>query len=139
MRVFTPPNTHRARIIRFADADTVLLLIEGLFGSWQEKYVRLKGIESWELNGPDSDKAIAARNELNRLLENRLCYVHLASHGRDLYDRLRGRVTVGESDLATELVKRGLAWHCSASESRAAHKAQPPAVPQQKEIVCAAP
>ena len=60
MRIFTPPNTHAARILRFADGDTAVLLIEGL-GNWSEKYVRLIGIESYKLDGPDRSKAQAIR------------------------------------------------------------------------------
>jgi len=129
MLTHRPPHTHSARILRFADADTVVLLIEGLFGTWTTHYVRLEGIESFELDGPDAAKAKAFRQELNRLLQGRDVLVHLTSHGHDKYARLRGRVTVGDSDLAEEIVKRGFAWHCTAKQSAALHAATRTAAP----------
>lgn len=76
-KFYHPPNTHRARIMRVADGDTVLVLIEGLWGTWSEKYVRLAGIESYELDGPDAAKVKAVKVELNSLLEGRNVLVHL--------------------------------------------------------------
>ena len=120
-KFYHPPNTHRARIMRVADGDTVLVLIEGLWGTWSEKYVRLAGIESYELDGPDAAKVKAVKVELNSLLEGRNVLVHLQGNGTDRYGRLRGRITVGDSDLATLLVEKGFAWYCTKKESVAQH------------------
>ena len=119
-----PPNTYGARILRFADGDTVLLLIRVRFGLWAEKYVRLVGIESYELDGPDKARAVAIRNELDRLLEGRGCLVHLRSEALDRYGRLCGSITVGETDLAAELVAKRFAWFCSKKQSIAEHAAK---------------
>lgn len=121
MRTHTPPHTHQARILRFADADTVVVLIEGMWGIWSERYLRLLNIEAHELDGPQAETAKAHRDELNRLLGNRTCLVHLTSHGHDKYGRLRGQITIGESDLATTLVAKGFAWHCTPRDSAASH------------------
>ena len=117
-----PPGTHTARILRFADADTVVVLVKLNLGVHVEKYLRLSGIESHELNGPQRGQALLIRDELNKALGGRDCLVHLLSNGHDRYGRQRGRVTVGELDLAAWLVSKGWAWLCSPSESAAAHK-----------------
>ena len=124
MKVLYPPNTHNARILRFADGDTVVLLIQGLFGVWTTHTLRLLGIESYELDGPDRAKAQGIRDTLNEQLGNRGCLVHLRSHALDRYGRLRGRVTVGESDLATVLCEKGFAWAATREESIAKHMAR---------------
>lgn len=123
MRTHLPRGTHEARIMRFADGDTVVCLVRCDFGVWVEKYVRLEGIESWELGGADDAKAVAAREELNRLLRGVDCLVHRSQRGHDLYGRIRGRITVGEADLAGEIVRLKLGWYATRAESAATHAA----------------
>ena len=124
MQLVRPPNTHTARILRFADGDTVVLLVKATFGIHVEKYVRLEGIESFELNGPDRARAESARATLDTAFADRICLLHVRSHRHDKYARLIGSVTVGETDLATEIVKLGHAWHCTAKQSAAQHAAK---------------
>jgi endonuclease YncB( thermonuclease family) len=121
MQIDRPKGTHRARIVRFADADTAVLLIEGQWGIWVEKYVRLIGIESFELDGAHAETARGIRQLLNRDLAGDDCLIHLTSRGHDRYGRLRGRITLGDSDLAEWLCKKGYAWPCTAEESARQH------------------
>lgn len=121
MQLKRPPNTYSARIVRFADADTPVVLIEGSFNVWTQHYLRLIGIEAHELDGPHGDDARAIRDQLNQLLSDRGCLVHLKSHAHDRYGRLRGSITIGESDLANTLCSKGWAWPCTAEESHSQH------------------
>src|SRR5580700_513557 len=136
MKKSPQPGTHVARIMRFADADTAVVLIKGDFGVWVERYLRLKGIESYELDGPDRAKAQGIRTLLNEALGGRDCLVHLTSHGHDRYGRLRGQITVGEHDLAESLIERGHAWPCTAEESANMHAGRQPHAPTRGDTPC---
>ena len=128
-----PKHTHTARIMRWADGDTVVMLIDLDFGVWVEKYLRLEGIESFEPTGPHADKAKQIRLELNNRTTGRDCLVHLRSHGHDRYGRLTGRATLGERDLAAWLVETGYAWPATLKDSAAAHRAGKQHQPGPKE------
>lgn len=124
MKIQRPRGTHDTRILRFADGDTVVCLIRLEMGVWVEKYVRLEGLESWELGGPDDAKAVAAREALDREYKGRDVLLHRTRRGHDRYGRVRGRITVGEKDLALEIIRLNFGWACSASDSAAAHRAR---------------
>lgn len=123
MPTFTrPKNTRPARIIRWRDGDTLVVLIPLGFGCYIEQSLRLEGIESWEPSGPTKPKAIAVRDALNTLTSGRDCLLHLRSERHDNHDRLHGQVTIGDQDLAALLVDKGFAWHATKAESTAAHR-----------------
>lgn len=125
-------HTHQGRILRWADGDTVIVLVRGTFGCWAETYLRLEGIESWELTGPHREKAVLARNALNEQTGGRDCLIHLRSHKHDRFGRLVGSITVGEQDMAKWIVEHGLAWHCTKEASIAAHRDGVQHQPQQE-------
>jgi endonuclease YncB( thermonuclease family) len=98
-------------IVRGIDGDTVLVLLPLGFGVSIEKSVRLRGIESWELNSPDADRARLAARAITERCQMKLATLTLTQRGPDLHGRLVGSLTVDGHDLATWLVTRGLAWY----------------------------
>lgn len=117
-----PPHTFQAHLLRFADADTVVLRISLGLDVSIERYVRLKGIESHELTGPHRAQALGLRDKLNELIADEPCLLHLTSQGRDRYGRLRGHVTIRDQDLARWLVENSYAWFCTARASAQSHR-----------------
>ncbi len=87
-------------VVGIADGDTVDLRL----GSGMVR-VRLHGIDAPEHDQPYGK---AARRELSRLLYLR--EVEVEPIEQDQYDRLVGRLWLGELDVNAELLRRGAAW-----------------------------
>jgi endonuclease YncB( thermonuclease family) len=97
-------------IRRFADGDTVIVLIEVGWGVHVEKYVRLVNLDSWELDEEDAIKAVAARDILDCWWGRKPCVLIPSTRGFDRYGRIRGHVQVQGHDLAKWIVDNKLGW-----------------------------
>lgn len=110
MRTFAGKGALQGQLRRFADGDTVFCLIELLWGVWTEKYVRLPGVESWELDGPDRAKAVHARDQLNQLYAGVSCQIIPAKWGLDPYGRVIAQVIIEHGNLGDQIIELGLGW-----------------------------
>ena len=110
MKIHRGKEGMNARIIRFADGDTCIVMVCVGFGIWVEKYLRLEGIESWELNSSEDARALTTAQTLSNLYQWTPCIVFASPRGRDMYGRLRGRITTEDGDLAARIVDMKLAW-----------------------------
>jgi hypothetical protein len=104
------PKSFPARIVRFADADTVILLIDLGFGVRIERPVRLTAIESWELDSPDGARALLARDQLNQRYATLPVRLIAHTRGPDRFGRIRGDVLLDGKLLSAHIVTLGLAW-----------------------------
>lgn len=110
-------------------------------GTWRETAVRLVGIESHELDGPQGARARMIAEEVTERYQMRRCVVWPARRGLDCYGRLRARVIVCEKDLGETLVADGLAWvvkfpladhtHIDDDDDRDPPSQNPPSAPGQ--------
>ena len=89
------------KCIGISDGDTISVL-----RNQQSVRVRLEGIDSPEKG---QDFSSVATKFTSNLAFGQEVSVQIKDHDR--YGRIVGRVSVGEKDLSTELVKAGLAWH----------------------------
>lgn len=99
-------------IDRFRDADTV----EGFCrcnacGCTQRITVRLKRIDSFELNSPHDTMAQAYARELTCNWQGKTCYIATSISTRDKYGRTIADVITDTGDLADQLVRAGFAWY----------------------------
>jgi micrococcal nuclease len=104
--------TYKATIVRWIDADTVVLAVDLGFRLVREDAFRLAGIDTPEMNSPDERKRAKAR-------EAKAWVEHLAPVGSvvtvrttkgDKYGRyLCGVVTAAGIDVATDLLANKLA------------------------------
>ncbi len=100
------------KVIRVIDGDTFVIDIDNLpdiFG--KNISVRIKGIDTPELNSRDAEtknKAIQAKNELERLLKNAK-KITLYNIGRDKYFRILASVKADNIDIAEHMIKKGFA------------------------------
>jgi endonuclease YncB( thermonuclease family) len=101
-----------ARIVRFRDADTLIADVDLGFGVSITRPVRLVYIESWELDSADRGKALLARDALDKKYAGKLCRLQPTTSAADCYGRVRGRIMLGQENLADLIVRDGHAWHC---------------------------
>jgi hypothetical protein len=110
MRAHLGKDRFPARIVRFADGDTVIVLIELGWGSWVEKYVRLVNLDSWELDSSDIDKARECRLRLDDRWGWQPAVFVPSTKGFDRWGRVRGSVLIEGGDLAAWIVSHGYGW-----------------------------
>lgn len=102
-------------ILSFADGDTVRVLTQcPTCNHYKEQYVRLKGIESYEMLSSDKNKAIAIREKWNTLLQNRKAELIATQNSSDKYGRIVGDILIDGFHLTDKLVREGDAWYSSA-------------------------
>lgn len=88
--------------VRVSDGDTVTLQMPD--GTMER--IRLRGIDAPE-NGQDFGKV--SERELRGLIHEK--EVRLVSDGRDRYDRIIGKLYLGDLYVNLEMVRRGCAWY----------------------------
>ncbi|MCP3959205.1 MAG: thermonuclease family protein [bacterium] len=88
-------------VVVVSDGDTIAVLRDG-----DKVELRLEGIDAPEEGQAFSD---VARDGLAHAILGKV--VRIRCGGRDLENRMTGRVYLGELDINLELVKAGLAWH----------------------------
>lgn len=100
-------------IIRhFADGDTLLMFHEcDHCFTWQSSYLRIRGVESHELNSANRDEAKRIAKELTDLYRYRSGELYLSKSGTDKYGRYIGDIKIDGVFLSETLVKSGFAWH----------------------------
>ena len=108
-----------AKLVRFRDADTPIVDIDLGFGVMFRTPVRLVGLESWELDGPDRARALSARVTLDKMFGGEPCRLTPQTQSLDRYGRVRGRVEMSTGDLCTVIVKCGLGWLVPLSHTHA--------------------
>lgn len=99
-------------IERFCDGDTVIVIVN-IAGSdiWQRKRVRIVGIESWELDTDDHEKAVRCRDELTAKFRGMFCRVITANNSLDKYGRLVAEIYFDDEDKLTHyLIGAQYAW-----------------------------
>jgi endonuclease YncB( thermonuclease family) len=67
-------------------------------------------IESWELDGPEHDRALATKSRLNTTFAGAAVQLITSNRGLDRYGRIRGHVNLPSGPLADYLVANGMAW-----------------------------
>jgi endonuclease YncB( thermonuclease family) len=95
------PASLRGTVVAIHDGDTISIRT-----TTETVRVRLYGVDCPEYKQPFSQRA--------RQLTSRLTFkksVTVRVEGRDLYDRIIGRVVVDGLDVNEALVRAGLAWH----------------------------
>lgn len=106
-------------ILSFADGDTVLVRTEcPVCGEYKKQYVRLKGIESFELRGSDRPKALAIQQSWSKRYKNKECELIATQNSSDKYGRVVGDLIIDGFHLTNLLVTSGDAWHSSFTNRR---------------------
>jgi endonuclease YncB( thermonuclease family) len=90
------------QVVGVSDGDTITLLDAN---KTQHK-IRLAGIDAPEKAQPFGQ---ASKKSLSDLIFNKQVNVHWEK--KDRYQRVLGKVILGEQDICLEQVKRGMAWH----------------------------
>ena len=103
---------YRARIVRVIDGDTVEADIDLGFQVSLRATLRLTGIDTPEVRGPDRAEGLAATEYLNLLLEKlagpeRQVTVRTQRDRTGKYGRYLGELVVGERNLNEALVLAG--------------------------------
>lgn len=95
-----PPQTWR--IVGVHDGDTV----KAIDAANVQHKIRLQGIDAPEIGQPFGNNA---RDRLAALTMGKAIEVH--THGQDKYGRTLARLIVEGTDVATHMIRDGLAWH----------------------------
>lgn len=90
------------QVVGVSDGDTITLLDAN---KTQHK-IRLAGIDAPEKAQPFGQ---ASKKSLSDLIFNKQVNVYWEK--KDRYQRVLGKVTLGEQDICLEQVKRGMSWH----------------------------
>lgn len=90
------------QVVGVSDGDTITLLDSN---KTQHK-IRLAGIDAPEKTQPFGQ---ASKKSLSDLIFNKQVNVYWEK--KDRYQRVLGKVTLGEQDICLEQVKRGMSWH----------------------------
>lgn len=78
---------YTASLIRVIDGDTAILLIDLGLGIFKKEIIRLYGINTPELIGPQETKALQAKNRLEQLLTNKTLHIKTYKDKKDKYGR----------------------------------------------------
>lgn len=110
MKILHGVDSFKGRIRRFRDGDTANIEMEIGWDVIICRGFRFVGIESWELDGHDRPRAIAAANALTEIFHDQEVLIVPSTRGLDCYGRIRGRMTHAGGDVATQIVNLGFAW-----------------------------
>lgn len=102
------PGILTGRVTGVSDGDTITIVTS----SFREYKIRLNGIDAPESS---QDFGQASKKNLSRLIFGR--EVRVAWRKQDRYDRILGRVFVGETDVNLEQIRSGHAWFYRAYEN----------------------
>ena len=108
-----------AIVLRACDGDTLRVLVAVGFEVWLEKSLRLTGIDSPEIDGPEAARALQIRTAITAQYRMRECIVIRDTAAPDCYGRIRGRAFVNGVDLAEIFIREG--WATIAATTRTAH------------------
>jgi endonuclease YncB( thermonuclease family) len=90
------------RVFHIADGDTITVLDSGN----EQHKIRLAGIDAPESKQPFGN---ASKRNLSAMVAGKIVVVDFVKFDR--YQRMVGKVVIGQTDVCLEQVKAGLAWH----------------------------
>jgi endonuclease YncB( thermonuclease family) len=101
VRADDPPRPFTGKVVKIADGDTITVLLDK-----KQHRIRLEGIDSPE-------KGQAYGTKARQALADKIFgqTVRVEWKKRDRYNRIIGRVYLGDRDISLEMVKDGFAWH----------------------------
>lgn len=108
-QTFVPPIENSGTVVKVYDGDTITVVAKlKLDGSPYYKFsVRLNGIDTPEMRGPDRDKAVLARDALSSLVLHKI--VRLENVKTEKYGRLLADIYVDEIHVNSWLIQEGYA------------------------------
>ena len=111
MKTYSSNSSHKCIIEHFADGDTVLAAIKcSCCGKWDTKYVRIKGIDSWEEASPDKGKVQMIKQEATSLYADIVAELIITQQSSDKYGRVIGDIILNGQSLAGLMVEHKWAW-----------------------------
>ena len=84
------PYVYKARVVSVYDADTVTLDIDLGFNVRTTQKIRLYGINTWEIRGPEKPKGIIARNWLREQILGAPVFLRTHKDKQGKYGRYLG-------------------------------------------------
>lgn len=103
------PYIYNARVVSVYDSDTCTLKIDLGFRVEHVIQVRLSGIDTPEMNGPNKQAGLAARDYLKELLVDKKFLVKTYKDKKEKYGRYLAEIFVDGKDVATMLREAGYA------------------------------
>lgn len=105
-------NRVKIIILHFCDGDTIKAHVFcPTCKCSREQYIRLKGIESYEMRSPDREKAKIVANKWTERYAQTSAELIITQSGSDKYGRIVGSVYIGNESLAEMLVTANDAWY----------------------------
>jgi len=101
-----------AKIEQVIDGDTIVVdLSLGLGVVLDHQYIRLYGINAWEIKGEEREKGFLAKEYLEKILQEGKVEIEIrpewGRNGKGKYGRWLGRAYVDGKNINTELVEKG--------------------------------
>jgi micrococcal nuclease len=100
---FIPP-LKEGKVVKVYDGDTITIGAIVMEVAYRFS-VRLNGIDTPELHGPDKDKAILARDDLSKLIMNKI--VRLENVGTEKYGRVLADVYLDKIHINQWMIEKG--------------------------------
>lgn len=112
--VYALDHIYPVHVERVIDGDTIVVsLYLGLDIILAEQYVRLYGIDAWEIRGEEKEKGVVAKEYLEKRLEDAAVEIEIreewGKRGKDKYGRWLGVVYANRVNINEELVEKGYA------------------------------
>ncbi|MBA7490500.1 hypothetical protein ES702_01038 [subsurface metagenome] len=104
-------SLYPAKIEKVIDGDTIMAdLSLGLGVILDDQYIRLYGINAWEIKGKERERGVLAKEYLERKLQKGEVEIEIkpgwGRNGRGKYGRWLGRVYVNGKDINAELIEK---------------------------------
>lgn len=114
MLTFRSRERIQCTVQSFADGDTVLVLTEcPTCGEYKKQYVRLKGIDSYEVRSADKLRALMIAEKWTTVYAGKKAELICTQNSSDKYGRVIGELVVDGFHLTKKLVDEGDAWYSS--------------------------
>lgn len=111
-------ETDRCIILHFADGDTVQIIHEcRTCSTWHKRYVRIAGIESPELKGPERAQALEISRKCDELWSLTIGELISKQRGSDRYGRIIGDIGIDGKLLSSMLVDKGFSYYTRRSDT----------------------
>lgn len=107
--IFALDFLYPAKMERVIDGDTIVVdLYLGLGVILDDQYIRLYGIDAWEIRGEEREKGLKAKEYLEERLSKGKVEIEMRPEwGKGKYGRWLGIVYVGGVNINVELVEKG--------------------------------
>lgn len=110
MKIRARQSSFQGIVWRVIDGDTIVVLVALGWGVHAERRIRLAGVDSWELDGHDRDKAKIAAGIIGATWLHQLVTVTPVKTSSDRYGRAVCSVAGDRGDLAAWIVAQGQGW-----------------------------